>query len=331
MHKYFFSFFIMFAATSVYSQNSSHGYEIRGKVAGFPDSTILYFFKNKIHDAVKFDSAFIINNEFHFKGSLEDEAMQIILQTRRGDNFKFFWLENSVITFSSTSTNLKNAVIKGSGTQDEQVHFDSITRNNKMKMIQYIIDHPNSLISAFVFSIYGPAWGKDTSAMLYDKLGPKMKDNYFGKNISTFISLNKSPKIGDHYANINEPDSNGKMVRISDFTGKVLLLDFWGSWCLPCRANNPKLVEIYKEFNHAGFEILGIAADLEKKAWLAAIQKDGLPWPNVSELKGMDDTAAIIYGVHKYPTNFLIDKQGKIIAIDAEATELRNILLHLLQ
>ena len=331
MNKYFFFFFIMFVATSVCSQNSSSGYEIRGKVAGFPDSTMLYFFKNKIHDAVKFDSALIINNEFHFEGSLEDEAMQVILQTRRGDNYKFFWLENSVITFSSTSANLNTAVIKGSKTQDEKLHFDSVTRNDKMKMIKYILDNPNSLISAFMLSIYAPAWGKDTSSMLYDNLTVKMKDNYFGKNISTFISLNKSPKIGDHYVDIDEPDSNGKMVRISDFTGKVLLLDFWGSWCVPCRVNNPKLVEIYNEFNHAGFEILGIAADVEKNAWLTAIRKDGLPWPNVSELKGMDDTAAIIYGVNKYPTNYLIDRQGKIIAIDVEAAELRNKLNHLLQ
>ena len=145
-----------------------------------------------------------------------------------------------------------------------------------------------------------------------------------------FITLNKNIKIGDKYIDFSESNIAGKNVSLSNFNGKVTLLEFWGSWCGPCREGNPELVRIYNEFKDKGFDILGVAADDNKAIWIEAVRKDSLPWQNVSDLKGDKNKAALIYGVSYYPTNFLMDKNGVIIARDLRDDALRNKRLQLL-
>ncbi|WP_082794000.1 peroxiredoxin family protein [Roseivirga seohaensis] len=103
---------------------------------------------------------------------------------------------------------------------------------------------------------------------------------------------------------------DGQTIQLSELKGKYTLIEFWASWCGPCRAFNPELVELY---NDQGFEILGVSLDSNKEKWEKAIEKDGLTWPNVSDLKGDNNEAAMIYGVRDIPDNFLIDENGIII------------------
>jgi peroxiredoxin len=303
------------------------GFEILGKVSGLPDSTMIYLYQSKIHLAERIDSAFVIDNQFHFKGSIQDDALQVVLQTKDGRNYKYFWLENAVINFTAENGRLNDAIITGSETQEEQEKLDILVGSDKQKTISYIRNNSASMISAYLLSIYAPTWGRDTSASLYTLLSEKMKATYFGKSVSAFIKLNKNVGLGDKYSDFGQADSSGTIIHLSDFKGKVVLLDFWGSWCGPCRANNPKLVMLYNEFKSKGFEVFGVAADYNKKSWIAAIKKDGLNWTNVTDLKGMENKAAMIYGVHKYPTTYLINKQGIIVGIDLEGDELRRKLI----
>jgi thiol-disulfide isomerase/thioredoxin len=314
-----------------FSQAQNKQFEILGRVSGLPDSTLVYLYQNKIHQAEKIDSAFVINNQFHFKGSIQDDAVQVILQTKDQGNYKFFWLENSVINLTVQTGKFKDAIITGSKTQEEQKQFDSLVGNDKLKSISYIRSHPASILSAFILSIYARAWGKDTSSALYNALTEKMKETYFGQSIFDFITLSKNPKVGNQYVDFGQPDLEGKIIHLSNFKNKVILLDFWGSWCGPCRANNPNLVKLYNEFKSKGFEIFGVAADVDKKAWTEAIKKDGLSWTNVTDLKGWENKAALIYGINKYPTNYLIDRQGIIVAMDLEGDELKKKLIEVLK
>jgi len=107
---------------------------------------------------------------------------------------------------------------------------------------------------------------------------------------------------------------DGEAVSLSDFRGKVVLIDFWASWCGPCRRENPNVVKLYEEYKDQGFEILGVSLDRKKDRWLKAIEADGLVWPHVSDLKGWQNEVAQLYGVGSIPHTVLLDREGKIVA-----------------
>ncbi len=125
-------------------------------------------------------------------------------------------------------------------------------------------------------------------------------------------------------------DPNGEIRKLSDFEGKLVLLEFWSSNCIPCRKENPNLVKTYEKFNPKGFEIFAVSQDIKKESWLKAIEKDSLPWIQVSDLKGHENSASLIYGVHAIPDNFLIDRNGIIIERDIRGERLNAKLKELL-
>jgi peroxiredoxin len=117
-------------------------------------------------------------------------------------------------------------------------------------------------------------------------------------------------------------DTAGKSVKLSSLKGKYVLVDFWASWCGPCRAENPNVVKAYKKYNEKGFTVFGVSLDENREKWLAAIKKDGLTWSHVSDLKGWANVAAKQYAVMGIPANFLLDKEGKIIASNLRSEDL---------
>lgn len=332
MNKLFFALILPFAiANASVAQTPIRKFEIIGNLTGYADSTRIYLYENKTHDAFRIDSAYIIHNQFHFAGSLKEPVINVSLEVKGFPNdYKFFWLENSVITFTAEKGKLRKAIIKGSKTQDEEIQFDAAPGTGKEKEITFIRNHPNSIISVQLLAVMASSYGKDTSTALYNNLSEGMKGTLYGKNVLNFITLTKALHIGDQYADFTELNTEGKNISLSDFKDKVVLLDFWGSWCGPCRANNKDLVKLYDDFKNKGFEILGVAADFEKKSWIEAINTDGLKWPNVTDLKGWENKAAVIYGVSQYPTSYLIDREGKIIAKNLEGDALRNKLREIL-
>lgn len=309
------------------------GFQIIGSTTGLADSTLIFLEDASTSSLLKTDSTFIIDGKFSFSGSLKENVSQVILRTRDFSDYKFLWIENSIITFRGERGKFRQATITGSLTQNDQERLDSAiitTGNEREQNILFIRNNPASIISAHTLSVYSSTWGKDTSAMLFNNLSQELKNTSYGKNISAFIKLNRNLKIGDRYVDFSQPNIHGKMVNLSDFTGKVILLEFWGSWCFPCRQGNPELVKTYSEFKGKGFEILGVAADSKREDWVNAMQKDGLLWPNVCDLEGDKNRAALIYGVSSYPANFLIDKTGVIVAKDLIGENLREKLKEIL-
>lgn len=108
-------------------------------------------------------------------------------------------------------------------------------------------------------------------------------------------------------------DTYGQPVSLSSFKGSYVLVDFWASWCKPCRRENPGIVKVYHKYHSKGFSILGVSLDEEKDEWIAAIEKDNLEWPQVSDGKGWQGSVVDLYGVRGIPMNFLLDKEGRII------------------
>ncbi|MDB5206829.1 MAG: AhpC/TSA family protein, partial [Flavisolibacter sp.] len=123
----------------------------------------------------------------------------------------------------------------------------------------------------------------------------------------------------------------GQPVSLSSFKGKYVLLDFWASWCRPCRQDNPNVVKAYNEFKDKNFTVFGVSLDQNKDAWLQAIQQDGLTWTHASDLKFWSNEAAVLYGVQGIPANFLIDPQGNIVAQDLHGEEIVRTLRNLVR
>jgi len=325
----------MFLPALAFSQKTNGKFSLNGKVTGYSDSTRIYYADAR-NNQFAVDSTLIINNEFKFSGSVKDKAQQIMIWTKGRADYKFFWIDNAVMTFTATKGKFKQAVIAGSATELENNAFEAACEAGKgakgpAAKIAYVREHPNSMISANILNIYAAGWGRDTTKLLYDNFSKAIKESVYGKEIATFISLNRNVKVGDKYVDFSEPDTTGKKVSLSDFEGKLVLLDFWGSWCGSCRKDNPELIKIYNEFKSSGFEILGVASDNNKKDWLNAVAQDKLPWPNVCDLNGNKNKAALIYGVSRYPRNYLIDKNGIIIAADLRGEALRKKLEELLK
>ncbi|MEX2590339.1 MAG: TlpA disulfide reductase family protein [Chitinophagales bacterium] len=138
---------------------------------------------------------------------------------------------------------------------------------------------------------------------------------------------------GTYAPAINLPDTSGKEITLEQLKGKIVLIDFWASWCKPCRKVNPKLVQLHKKYrdtefeNAEGFEILSVSLDSDRKKWIAAIEKDKLYWPwHVSELKGWQSKVALDYKLESIPASFLIDQKGMIIGVDLRLRDLESIL-----
>jgi thiol-disulfide isomerase/thioredoxin len=188
----------------------------------------------------------------------------------------------------------------------------------------FIRDNPNSIVSASTLNVYASTWGRETATSLYNGFTDQNKKTVYGRQVYEFIRLSKDIVVGGPAYDFVQQDKDGNAIRLSDFKGKTVLLEFWASWCGPCRRENPALVKVYKTYKEKGFEIVGVALDENREEWLSAMAKDLLPWPNVTDFRGDRNEAALIYGIIAIPDNLLIDPNGIVIARNLRGEDLRK-------
>lgn len=196
----------------------------------------------------------------------------------------------------------------------------------------YPKSHPESFISVLITQsmFSNPKFKVSDIEMVYNSLDEKLKNTKPGKsvkeNIETLKKQEKAKKsiaIGMAAPNFKAPAPDGKMTSLKENLGKVTLIDFWASWCKPCREENPKVVALYNEFHSKGLSIIGVSLDKDAQKWKDAIAKDKLTWTQVSNLKEFDDPIATQYAISQIPTTFLLDASGKIVAIDLRGDALK--------
>ena len=191
----------------------------------------------------------------------------------------------------------------------------------------YARNHPQSPLALYALQLYAKN-DPDVPVLrsLFDGLSPAVKGSTDGKAFAEKLAVAAKTGIGSMAMDFTQNDTAGKAVTLSAFRGKYVLLDFWASWCGPCRVENPAIVSTYAKYHPKGFEILGVSLDRpgDKDKWLKAIHADKLTWTQVSDLQFWQNAVAMEYGVGSIPQNFLIDPQGKIIAKGLHGDELEK-------
>ena len=161
---------------------------------------------------------------------------------------------------------------------------------------------------------------------LYEALSPELKASRPGKFYGEMVQGLKNVQIGAVAPAFTQPTPEGKQVALASYRGRYVLVDFWASWCKPCRAENPALLKAYNTFKSRNFDVLSVSIDNNRDKWLKAIADDQLPWTQVSDLHGGDGEVPRLYGIHSIPQNFLLDPQGKILAVNLHGAELEAAL-----
>lgn len=200
--------------------------------------------------------------------------------------------------------------------------------------VKFVNTHLNSFVGLYTYynDILDSKFDPKSVEPTFHQFAAHLKSSPLGKKTMEKIEVGKRRQTGIAATDFTQTDVNGQPFKLSTLRGKYVLVDFWASWCVPCRAENPNLVKAYQKLKDKNFEIVGVSLDQgSKDAWLNAIKQDGLPWINVSDLKGWKNEVAIMYGINAVPQNLLINPQGVIIGKNLRGEQLTEKLFELIK
>ncbi len=276
--------------------------------------------------ALTFKDTANVNKGYEVKGSEETRMLQTFFDS-----------------FSKVQDGVRELQLKVQNAEQQQLpNLDSIRTqardeyyklyDNQNKTIKTLIEKADTGVVALNLAIFALNMLDPTQDAAYlSNLHAKYKkaspgSRYFKSFDTMFRAMFPEEKVKQNMEapDIQLPDPSGKIVALSSLKGKVVLIDFWASWCKPCRQESPNMVKLYNRFKDKGFEIYGVSLDKDKKAWTEAIQKDGLNWIHVSDLKFWQSDAAALYSVTSIPATYLLNAQGKVLATNLRGQELEK-------
>lgn len=310
---------------------SSKAFVIKGTINAKLDNTKLVIYPLYSHptDLIKFESECIIKGgkfKFEIKATTT-ELYVITLTTKLKKYSKIFHLAPTETVIDFITDDLEKYNLKGN-----QTHFEYQEFNNKLIALQKQDQKPFKLrwIEENITSVMAPfrLFGlvneidDDRLKRLYKLIPKENLKNSWGKELTHYV---EKLSISAEAPIFSQKDLNGKMVNLVDYQGKYLLLDFWASWCVPCRAETPYLIKAREQFGKNGFEILSVSLDDNFKSWKEAIIKDKMVWDNLSDLRGWNNVVSkSLYKLHSIPANFLLDPSGKIISKNIRGTDIEK-------
>ncbi|MDZ7742804.1 MAG: TlpA disulfide reductase family protein [Bacteroidota bacterium] len=280
---------------------------------------------------------------------LEPAAMEITLEIDSSGNIEselsgskahadYQALSEQYSSFDETDREIYNVYYKSGQEQENQEYLDiadSLWENNRLARIDFLVskmkEDPDNIASAYMINRNSYLLELDDLGEIVNSIDASIQASQDVKKLNDRLAVLKRVDIGQPIVDFTMEDTAGNPVKLSAQTGKdYLLVDFWASWCAPCRQENPNIVAIYQDYKDKGFSVFGVSLDKDRDKWIKAIHDDNLSWDHVSDLVGWQNKAAQLYGVRSIPHSVLVDPEGIIIARNLRGEELREKVAELL-
>lgn len=297
------------------------GYVLDGEISDVKEGMV-YLRKYQDKTFVDADSAVITDGHFLFEGVCSEPLAYGLTTFKDSKRPLVFFLDNDKMQLRMNEE-AKELTITGSAVNDIYARNASLTRQKGYSIDSLVTAHPASAVSAY-FVVKDFAWQLNLEEMkaIRAKFDPSLDGTMYVSQIDDFIRRMENVQVGTVAPDFTLPDVDGNPVSLSGLRGKYVLIDFWASWCPDCRKENPNIVAAWNKFKDRNFTILGVSLDRQRDPWLAAIEKDGLTWTHVSDLKDWKSDAAVLYAIRWIPMSFLIDPDGVILAVGLEGEAL---------
>jgi peroxiredoxin len=333
---------------------------LEADIKGLTDSVV--YISGLQDDPGKADTVPVKDGKFSWTGTLSDPR-KIFIGTSR--QYMEMFMENAEVKVNGNIDSFYYSRVTGSPVHDEYMAFqasvkdiddgqmplyqqlhvakdekqkaelegriDSFRTARRARIKDYIKQHNASPVSVALLADMAVMGEYAPIDSLYRLLDVKARQSVAGQKLAERLVVMKRSALGQPIKDFTQNDLNGKPVKFSDFKGKYLFVDFWASWCGPCRAENPNVLKAYNQFKGKNFEVLGVSLDSDGAKWKEAVEKDGMPWKQISDLKGYNNEISEYYGIQAIPSSFLLDTNGVIIAKDLRGTALHTKLSEILQ